>query len=138
MIYDPDSPFKGRHYPEPVELIDIYPTVLDLLQVPLDAPGVCHAIKNSWIDRCIPLQGKSLAPIIMGSRWTSSLAPLDSTEDRDAASNSSNYSGNSRVAVLAEDFKDEMPLFSDSFAISQMWRCSTNGKGYNIDKDGKV
>jgi arylsulfatase A-like enzyme len=33
MIYHPDSPYKGRHYPEPVELIDVrsqeaYPTLI--------------------------------------------------------------------------------------------------------------
>lgn len=118
MIYDPESPFKGRHYPEPVELIDIYPTILDLLRIPLEASGVCHGVKNSWIDRCIPLQGKSLASIVMGQKWASSLTPLDTP--------------------VGDAFHDEMPLLSDSFAISQMWRCGTHGKNYKIQPDGTI
>jgi hypothetical protein len=117
MIYDPESPFKGRHYPEPVELIDIYPTILDLLRVPLNATGVCSDIKNSWIDRCIPLQGKSLAPVVMGPRW-SSVTPLE--------------------PHTGDAFHDEMSLFSDSFAMSQMWRCGTRGQNYDIRRDGSI
>ena len=34
MISHPLSPFQGQRYPFPVELVDIYPTILDLLQLP--------------------------------------------------------------------------------------------------------
>lgn len=141
MIYDPASPYKGRHYPEPVELVDVYPTILDLLRIPLNNSAVCKPAKGcatslpskqaviqhcidltpstsrSWIDRCIPLQGKSLARIVMGNQWASFNGSVDRARG---------------------DLSEEMPLLSNSFAISQMWRCSTEGKGYSVGKNGTV
>ena len=62
MIYHPLSPFGGQHYTDPVELIDVFPTVIDLLNPPFNRKKVC----SSGI-LCHALQGKSLAPIVLGS-----------------------------------------------------------------------
>ena len=61
MISHPKSPYQGSHYKSPVELIDIYPTVLDLLQPSYDPKAVCRPD-----DKCKPLQGKSLAGVVLG------------------------------------------------------------------------
>jgi arylsulfatase A-like enzyme len=61
LISHPKSPFQGSHYKSPVELIDIYPTVLDLVQAPYDVDKVCK-----FDNKCKPLQGKSLAGVILG------------------------------------------------------------------------
>ena len=61
LISHPKSPFQGSHYKSPVELIDIYPTVLDLVQAPYDKNKVCRQD-----NKCKPLQGKSLAGVILG------------------------------------------------------------------------
>ena len=60
IISHPKSPHQGKHYREPVESIDIYATLNEILMAPYDASKVC---KNGV--ECRPLQGKSLAPIIL-------------------------------------------------------------------------
>ena len=72
MVHHPLSPFKGQHYVYPVELIDVYPTVLDLLQVPQKDGACAHRTtntKNGIFHDCVPLQGKSLAPVVLGNLW---------------------------------------------------------------------
>eukprot|EP01041_Mallomonas_annulata_P008795 gene8795-18193_t len=71
MIHHPQSPFKGRHYSEPVELLDIYPTLNDLLGAPYDEKVVCNDKDPKGIHKCLPLQGKSLAKVILGDVWQS-------------------------------------------------------------------
>ena len=66
LIHHPLSPFKGMHYPEPVELIDIYPTLNDILGAPFNKQEVCKFSSPTGIHKCVPLQGKSLAPVILG------------------------------------------------------------------------
>ena len=60
LISHPKSPYQGSHYKSPVELIDIYPTVLDLVAPKYDEKKVCEG------NVCRPLQGKSLASIVLG------------------------------------------------------------------------
>ena len=65
MIAHPDSPFKGKHYPYPVESVDIVPTVLELLRLPRSRSQICSDRKNKqW--KCPKLDGKSLAPVVLG------------------------------------------------------------------------
>lgn len=104
IIYHPQSPFKGQRYSYPVELIDIYPTIVDLLSLPshYDDPKVC---RQGTI--CRHLQGKSLVPAILGKHiqpwslfnfyWKSSSTSYDSTI---------------------------MPKLHRDYAITQMWRCA--------------
>ena len=74
MIYHPQSPYKGKHYSHPVELIDIYPTVLDLMQVDSDRDLVCR--KGHL---CRWLQGKSLASLVLGNLLPPALAKVQNT-----------------------------------------------------------
>lgn len=62
IIAHPLSPFHGQHYRQPVELIDVFPTLLDI--VGIASPTSCKAGTV-----CHPLQGKSLAPVIFGENW---------------------------------------------------------------------
>ncbi len=63
FIYHPLSPFQGKHFRDPVESLDIYPTIIELLLAPFDPKHVCiHGTE------CYPLQGKSLAPLILGDK----------------------------------------------------------------------
>jgi len=68
MVYHPLSPFGGQHYTEPVELIDVFPTVIDLLNPPFDRRKVCSSGTT-----CHALQGKSLAPVVLGNVWAREL-----------------------------------------------------------------
>lgn len=64
LISHPLSPLLGKHVTQPVELLDIFPTVLDLLgvAVPDDCPSDLL---------CRPPQGKSLAAAVLGpAAWT--------------------------------------------------------------------
>jgi hypothetical protein len=61
IISHPQSPYKGQHYPYPVELVDIYPTINELLGHSFDRKKDCP---SGWA--CLPLSGKSLAPIVLG------------------------------------------------------------------------
>jgi len=56
------SPFQNKHYSHPVELIDIFPTLVDLLEIPQKRP--CKAMGDMNI--CHPLQGKSLRDVVLG------------------------------------------------------------------------
>jgi SAM-dependent methyltransferase len=60
LIAHPLSPFHGKHYKEPVEAIDIFPTLIDLSKPPSHKEKICHDKK------CLPFNGKSLAPVILG------------------------------------------------------------------------
>jgi hypothetical protein len=61
LIAHPQSPFKGQHYKQPTESIDIYATLDELLKLPVERATTCGGFK------CKPLQGKSLAPVILGT-----------------------------------------------------------------------
>jgi arylsulfatase A-like enzyme len=68
LIYHPASPYKGRHYTHPVELVDLYPTLLDLAgEEPLDALSCPGAGQSPDKERqCYELEGQSLAPVVLG------------------------------------------------------------------------
>lgn len=72
VIYHPLSPFKGQHYRPVVEGIDIFPTIVDLLQAPFDVKKHCPD-REHMIQSCTPLQGKSLAPVVLGQYWDESI-----------------------------------------------------------------
>merc|ERR1711871_95204 len=62
LISHPDSPFQGGRYNSPVELLDLYPTVMDLV-----APKHNKDVKICKDgDICLPVEGKSLANVILG------------------------------------------------------------------------
>ena len=105
IIYHPQSPFKGQRYPHPVELIDIFPTINDILGVKFNRKELYkHTGKDVKQHRkFIPLQGKSLAPLVLG---------------RDFRFRAK------RSTSLVHYRGDAMPVLNRTFAISQTWRCA--------------
>ena len=98
IIYHPLSPFKGQKYPFPVESIDVFPTINDLLGVQFDR-------KRLYADKTfVPLSGKSLAPVILGQQFKS----------RSKKTNS----------LVQSRGVNEMPYLNHTFSITQTWRCS--------------
>jgi hypothetical protein len=66
LVYHPQSPFKGAKYAEPVELLDIYPTLIDLA-------GIKPRTQLDCIESltCKILSGQTLAPVILGEGYQS-------------------------------------------------------------------
>ena len=104
IISHPLSPFKGQRYSQPVELIDIFPTINDLLAAP-------YSKKQIFGDdvKFTRLQGKSLAPIILGNKFRVRAGPTN---------NKVIYNG------------DLMPSLNHTFALSQAWRCAKKHLAY--------
>ena len=108
MIAHPQSPFKGQHYTHPVELIDVFPTINDLLATPFNKNhvyGISTGGKETMYAsrKFVPLQGKSLAPLILGKDFKY-------------------RTGKTHSKVIFRG--DLMPVMNQTFALSQTWRCS--------------
>ena len=71
MVYHPESPFKGKHYQGPVELVDIYPTLLDMAGESQRFDASCPTINGVKVV-CRPLDGQSLASVVLGHGWKNS------------------------------------------------------------------
>lgn len=116
MIYHPQSAHKGKHFSSPVELLDIYPTVLDLLQVDKSRASFC----GGRGALCRHLQGRSLAPLVLGQPL-----PL-------ANRMSAQFQNKDSIAVH-HDLEEN----KERVAITQTWRCShkeTEGDAMKIAK----
>lgn len=115
IIHHPLSPFKGQRYSNPVELLDIFPTINDLLAAPYNKRQIYGSVikpgESGFTRMSIPLQGKSLAPLILGKQFKYRAGRTN---------NKIIYNGNS------------MPTLNQSFALSQTWRCASN-KTANLD-----
>jgi hypothetical protein len=99
MIYHPKSPYKGQHYRLPVELIDIYPTLIDF-------NGFPHLLGKSSCpqgSKCLIRNGQSLAPVILGPDFKN---PLPSE------------SGDAISAPMP------MPVLPKRIAVTQAIRCA--------------
>eukprot|EP00596_Hydrurales_sp_CCMP1899_P000485 CAMPEP_0119043528 /NCGR_PEP_ID=MMETSP1177-20130426/23099_1 /TAXON_ID=2985 /ORGANISM="Ochromonas sp, Strain CCMP1899" /LENGTH=555 /DNA_ID=CAMNT_0007011825 /DNA_START=312 /DNA_END=1979 /DNA_ORIENTATION=+ len=111
IISHPLSPFKGQRYSNPVELIDVFPTINDLLGAPYSKRqlyGTDASKKGGgWSRKFIPLQGKSLAPLILGKEFR--YRPIKA---------------NSKIIYNG----DLMPTLNHTFALSQTWRCAPKDK----------
>jgi hypothetical protein len=111
MIHHPQSPFQGQHYKRPVELIDIFPTALDLVGVPLNRDIMYNTGHKfgAYSQRFYrPLSGKSLAPIVLGSS-TRSLSGIGDKRSKLRGLTAPNVS---------------MPVLNMTFALSQVLRCA--------------
>ena len=102
LISHPSSPMQGYHYPFPVELVDIFPTLVSLLQLPSPSENTCSGDMNG-INRCLPLEGTSLSPILSGS-----LYDVDNRKWLKPRLESDNSASTKLLGV----------------AISQAWRCA--------------
>jgi hypothetical protein len=105
IIHHPQSPFKGMHYSKPVEHIDVFPTVHDLIGAPFSR--VKKIVRRG--EPSIPLSGQSLAPVVLGTGG--SHTHNRQRQGKDGGSISSTGSG---IA---------MPTLNKTFAISQILRC---------------
>lgn len=113
MIAHPLSPFKGQHYMEPVELIDIFPTVNDLLGIPFSRKKTYNNKGSRYTRKFVPLQGKSLAPIVLGHNYRYK-SPHNPDND---------YRGLGATVQTAPSDPSKMPVLNQTFAISQVWKC---------------
>lgn len=105
LISHPQSPFNGQHYREPVELVDVYPTLIDLVRPPYNEKVIYKDLKH------IPPQGQSLAPVVLGKRLWEKYFPLRSDQVR--------------VMLSAGNSSDSsMPIAEKNFAITQSTRCA--------------
>jgi hypothetical protein len=131
MIADPTtSPtLRGQHYHHPVELLDIFPTILDLFPN-LDR---CPAELRRTLFRqpkCPLPQGKSLVKIIDGNYHQSS------TEEK-GISYGLKYLTSKIGAQLFPSFfenKPRLPKLSMTFAVSQVLKCASRAE-INLYKD---
>lgn len=115
LIAHPLSPFKGQRYTKPVELIDIFPTINDLLAAPYNKRQLYGADPNNGHSRkFVQLQGKSLAPIILGRGFRYRHGKT-----------------NSKIIYHG----DQMPSLNQSYAISQMWQCASNETAAHDPRD---
>ena len=153
LISHPQSPFQGQRYSEPVELIDIFPSIVDMFPVkPTKKP--CNKL-HADLSKCLPLQGKSLAPVVLGTPVFDRAAPsFQYNEDIKALSlKGKNNKGhkkmkksNKRVAIPStiQSVSGEMPsLGKKLFALSQSWLCAFKKdlidlRDVNDGKPGKV
>ena len=135
LIAHPLSPFKGKHYKEPVELVDVFPTVFDLTNAPVDRKTLMGAgldsanggggggggrnkdpAFNAHLARLVQPGGKSLASVVLGNEfqlpsWThKGQKHAHALIDQNAA-NSNVNSG-------------ELPKLAHTFGLSQTWKCA--------------
>jgi hypothetical protein len=101
MIYHPQSPYKGQHYRLPVELIDIYPTLVNLNDLPFFIGKSCPQD-----SKCLLRNGQSLAPVILGPNFQRTLP--------------SNSSETTTIAVSAP----VMPILAKRYAVTQTLLCA--------------
>jgi hypothetical protein len=102
MIYHPKSPFKGQHYRHPVELLDIYPTLLDINDFPFMLGRTCPEGM-----KCPLLSGQSLAPVLFGSNFTKFPQVFNA----------------SALAQVASE-PPKMPVLKKRYAVTQATRCA--------------
>lgn len=135
LISHPHSPFKGKRYPYPVESIDIFATLDEIL-------GLTRRHVDFAGDRPL-LQGKSLAPVIFGDALynklfhsTSLLKSIFSTKIFSTYSVSENFvpitvepisqdglKGSPPIEVKLS-YKNHMPIMKNQVAITQAIRCA--------------
>ena len=125
IIVDPDIPvdFRGQHYKFPVELLDIFPTLLHMFPYLNRCPSYFHSPTPLHV-KCPPLNGKSLAPILYG-------------KPRELEPRSYARAGTGSIARTIRHYSSMLPFFSDifaptpellklnmTFAISQVMKCA--------------
>lgn len=124
MIAHPQSPFHGQHYKDPVELIDVFATVSELLKAPYNKKKIYEGMKM------ILPQGKSLAPVVLGKEFWERSFP----EKKGTVQFRTPLVKGNQTAPLAIN-EQTMPLLQQNFAISQALRCAEKSK---IPKESSI
>lgn len=119
LISHPSSPYKGQHYRHPVELLDIYPTLNDILSAPqFDRKKDCPPGQL-----CLPLSGKSLAPVILGPSEISKPKHDEKKKKKTDLFGLGFGSSGRRLEAAFLNISTVDPL-EPAFAISQNFRCA--------------
>ena len=114
LIYHHKSPYKGQKYYPPVELLDIYPTILDFVDSSLLIGKYCPSD-----SKCRLLNdGKSLSPVILDTNFKNN-------QQFKLTSNSTNLSLNE---------EDKIPSLSRQYSVTQVIQCE-NLQKYHKSKD---
>jgi iduronate 2-sulfatase len=120
LISHPQSPHQGKRYKYPVESIDVYATLNDILQLPVPREQVCKGMK------CKALQGKSLAPVLFETPQVASSAGkaglLDNLRQffQQPPGHSKPTTSNSN-----QSSSGELVMLRHNFALSQAVRCAS-------------
>jgi hypothetical protein len=124
FISHPQSPYNGQHYKYPVESVDVYATLNELLKLPKPRESVCDGVK------CKPLQGKSLGPVVLGSQLYEKL--IGGVKKEGIFSTIKNFISSketsSSPAVSTGSQLLDMPVLEHNFALSQAIRCASYDK----------
>lgn len=146
LIAHPQSPFKGQHYSPPVESVDVYATLNELLRLPKKREDACQGFT------CRPLDGKSLVPVVLGTAAVAAPAdapvaaatvtqvksattpaasrslrgvPVRELSSKKPSSSKTGKNGKSRpLLTILPSGAVEMAKFAHDFAISQVIRCA--------------
>jgi hypothetical protein len=124
MIYHPDSPFKGQIVHNPVELVDLYPTIIDLLVVPYNYKAVYEAPRMKYLRRFQPLEGRSLAPMVLGKNYFGKNKSLIHPPPSKLRHQGSLTTAETNKLIESCVDINKCGYLSKSFAISQMWKCA--------------
>ena len=134
LIAHPQSPFKGQHYSPPVESVDVYATLNELLRLPQKRESICGTPPNHWV--CQPLDGKSLASVVLGvpkedlgaaTKTTRQLLGNKSLRRRSGDTSATAVPASASIATAITTLPEgpvTMPRFTHDFAISQVIRCA--------------
>jgi hypothetical protein len=137
MIHHPLSPFKGQRYSKPVELIDIVPTLIDILAFPFNRTHVYRGFPKTYARPEIPFQGKSLGRVILGERRRPlynkrggrggrGTGAIDSKRERKRSIAASMRQLQQRQQPVNKDVvvNITMPKLSRTFALTQVLKCA--------------
>jgi iduronate 2-sulfatase len=153
IIAHPSCPYKNSHVYEPVELVDVFPTVLDLVSSPhIRGKTIMHAhsraVKDSIASASASagtagharmrkrgdgsggggkkhththdeLGGKSLAPLVVGTKYKLSLQRARGGHGRDGGAASHRHSQHQAGTAGSH--------LHSGFAITQALRCAKRG-----------
>lgn len=119
LISHPDSPYLGQHFKEPVELIDVYPTLIDLAAVPVDGDSLYRNYPF------VALQGKSLAPLVLGENY---YGKSSKTISDNSLSKVSSLNMSLNISNACKRDINQCGLFQNSYAVSQIWKCAHYNK----------
>jgi len=122
IIAHPLSPFKGQHYTEAVELVDVFPTVLDLLNPKIDRNTLLGLTLGAHEQKKKRPGGKSLAPVVIGYN-NYALTPWRSSKTGNMGGGGGGGGGGLGGGGSGSN-NQVMPVLAQTFGISQAWKCA--------------
>lgn len=132
IISDPAIPrhHRGRHYRYPVELLDIFPTVMDMFPYIIHCPPNRRGLRLLPPPMCPRLHGKSLIKVLYGNHHSTDTDGQEqdavSAPDMGSISYGLKYIS-SRIPLLSKLFTPRQPLLPKlnmTFAVSQVLKCA--------------